>query len=116
MNSRRLNAVLKATKTRKQNSYGKIDEEELRRALEGLSNEANFSEQAKKEVVTSNLFYNWNKNFAESGKKGLFGNTENVAIEDQIYNLKMENLELKQLVAELTLELRHIKKNFNVPE
>ena len=51
------------------------------------------------------------KDFLEAGKRRLAGDIKREATTSEVHYLKNENNELKQLVAELSLELRKNKKN-----
>jgi transposase len=55
--------------------------------------------------------YNWSKDFLEAGKKRLSGDIKRQANSTEVYYLKQENNDLKQLVAELSLDLRRNKRN-----
>ena len=56
---------------------------------------------------TSN--YRWSKDFLEAGKKRLAGDT--AATSDEVKALRREASALKEVVAELTLENRLLKKS-----
>ena len=86
-------------------------EEKIRIVLEGLRGEESIAEICRREGIHPNLYYNWSKDFLEAGKKRLNGDIKREANSSEVYNLKNENLELKQLVAELSLELRMSKKS-----
>ena len=47
----------------------------------------------------------------EAGKKQLSGDTARAATTDEVKNLRREARDLKEVVAEQTLELRILKKN-----
>ena len=47
----------------------------------------------------------------EAGKSRLNGDVKREANSDEVHHLKNENIELKQLVAELSLEKRALKKS-----
>ena len=49
----------------------------------------------------------------EAGKRRLNGDTLREANTTEVNDLKNENGTLKELVAELSLENRHLKKNLN---
>jgi len=57
------------------------------------------------------LYYRWSKDFLEAGKKRLMGDTMREANTDDVKELKGENSELKQVVAELLLQNRVLKKS-----
>ena len=56
------------------------------------------------------MYYKWSKTFLEAGKKRLTGDTVREADSTEVKDLRSENEELKQLVAELSLKNRVLKK------
>ncbi|MEJ2048058.1 MAG: hypothetical protein P8X92_09550, partial [Dehalococcoidia bacterium] len=54
--------------------------------------------------------YAWTKDFMEAGKERLTRDTVRDATRQEIDELKRENNELKQLVAELSLDVYRLKK------
>jgi hypothetical protein len=58
-----------------------------------------------------NLYYRWSKGFLEAGKKRLAGDTARAATSDEVKYLRREACALKEVVAELTLENRLLKKS-----
>ena len=85
-------------------------EEKIRIVLEGLRGEESIAELCRREGISPNLYYNWSKEFLEAGKKRLLGDTKREATSGEVIALRSENEQLKQLVAELTLEIRKLKK------
>jgi transposase len=61
--------------------------------------------------VPGNLYYRWSKDFLEAGKKQLAGDTVREATSDEVKDLRSENRELKEVVAEITLKKRVLKKS-----
>ena len=94
-------------KTRRQYSA----EEKIRIVLEGLKGEVSISELCRREGIVSNLYYRWSKDFLEAGKKRLQGDTSREATSSEVSDLRSENEQLKQLVAELSLNNRLLKKS-----
>lgn len=86
-------------------------EEKIRIVLEGLKGEASISELCRREGIVSNLYYRWSKDFLEAGKKRLQGDTVREASSTEVVGLRQENEQLKQLVAELSLKNRLLKKS-----
>jgi transposase len=86
-------------------------EEKIRIVLEGLKGEASISELCRREGIVSNLYYRWSKDFLEAGKKRLQGDTVREATSGEVIGLRQENEQLKQLVAELSLKYRLVKKS-----
>ena len=58
-----------------------------------------------------NLYYRWSKEFLEAGKKRLAGDTVREASSDEVKDLRRQAGALKEVVAELTLENRLLKKS-----
>jgi transposase len=69
------------------------------------------TELCRREGINSNLYYRWSKEFLEAGKQRLAGNTQREADSGEVKQLKSENEQLKQLVAELSLKNRVLKKS-----
>jgi len=86
-------------------------EEKIRIVLEGLKGEVSISELCRREGIVSNLYYRWSKDFLEAGKKRLQGDTVREATSSEVSDLRSENDQLKQLVAELSLNNRLLKKS-----
>ena len=85
-------------------------EEKIRIGLDGLRGERINSELCRREGIASNLYYRWNKDFLEGGKKQLAGNMVREATSDEVTDLRSENPELKEVVAGITLRNRILKK------
>ena len=86
-------------------------EEKIRIVLEGFKGEVSIVELCRREGIVSNLYYRWSKDFLEAGKKRLAGDTAREATSSEVGDLRSENDQLKQLVAELSLKLRLAKKS-----
>jgi transposase len=86
-------------------------EEKIRIVLEGLRGEDSVAELCRREGIASNLYYRWSKEFLEAGKKRLAGDTVREATSDEVKVLRSENRELKEVVAEMTLKNRVLKKS-----
>ena len=93
--------------TRKRHS----SEEKIRIVLEGLRGEESIAELCRLEGINQNLYYRWSKEFLEAGKKRLAGDTAREATSDEVKGLRKEAVALKEVVAELTLENRLLKKS-----
>jgi len=88
-------------------------EEKIRIILEGLRGEDSIAELCRREGINANLYYRWSKDFLEAGKKRLQGDTVREANSGEVTGLRQENEQLKQLVAELSLKNRVLKKSLN---
>ena len=86
-------------------------EEKIRIVLEGLQGESSVAEICRREGINTNVYYRWSKEFLEAGKKRLSGDTLREATAPEVQSMKAENEALKQLVAELSLENRVLKKS-----
>lgn len=88
-------------------------EEKIRIVLEGLKGEMGISELCRREGIVANLYYRWSKDFFEAGKRRLNGDTVREANSGEVSSLRQENEQLKQLVAELSLKNRVLKKSLS---
>jgi transposase len=69
------------------------------------------SESCRRKGIAANLYYRWSKDFLESDKKQLAGDTVREATSNQVQDLRSENREFKEVVAEITLKNRVLKKS-----
>ena len=90
-------------------------EEKIRIVLEGLRGEDSIAELCRKEGIAQNLYYRWSKEFLEAGKKRLAGDTAREATSDEVKTLRAEARQLKEALAEATLENRLLKKTYGPP-
>ena len=86
-------------------------EEKIRIVLEGLRGEEGIATICRREGISPNLYYRWSKEFLEAGKKRLLGDTQREATNLEVKEIRKENEQLKQLVAELLLKNRVLKKS-----
>jgi transposase-like protein len=77
----------------------------------GLRGEDSIAELFRCEGIVQNLYYRWSKDFLEAGKKRLAGDTTRAATSDEVKDLRREAGALKEVLAELTLENRLLKKS-----
>jgi transposase len=98
-------------KTRKRHSA----EEKIRIVLAGLRGEESIAALCRREGIAESLYYSWSKEFLEAGKKRLAGDTERQANTGEVKDLRREMRDMKELVAELTLENRLLKKRMARP-
>ena len=85
-------------------------EEKVRIVLEGFRREVAVNKLCRREGIKPGAYYAWTKDFIEAGKERLTRDTVRDATRQEIDNLKRENAELKQLVADLSLEVFRLKK------
>ena len=88
-------------------------EEKIRIILEGLKGEDSIAAICRREGIAPSLYYKWSKSFLEAGKQRLKGDTMREANSDEVSELRKENEQLKQLVAELSLKNRVLKKSLS---
>ncbi len=86
-------------------------EEKIRIVLEGLRGEESIAELCRREGMNPNMYYKWSKEFLEAGKARLTGDTKRQATSSEVGELRQENEQLKQVVAELLLKNRVLKKS-----
>ena len=86
-------------------------EDKIRIVLDGLRGEDSIAELCRREGIVQNLYYRWSKDFLEAGKKRLAGDTARAATSDEVKDLRREAFALKEVVADLTLENRLLKKS-----
>ena len=94
------------TKTRRKYA----PEDKIRIVLEGFRREVTVSDLCRREGIKPGVFYAWTKEFMEAGKERLTRDTVRAATRQEIEHLKRENYDLKQLVADLSLEVHRFKK------
>lgn len=86
-------------------------EEKIRIVLEGLRGESSIAELCRREGLAQSMYYKWSKEFLEAGKQRLAGDTARAATTDEVKDLRREARDLKEVVAEQTLEMRLLKKS-----
>ena len=85
-------------------------EEKIRIVLEGFRREETVSDLCRREGINPANYYSWTKEFMEAGKERLARNTVRDATRHEIEQLKRENGDLKEIVADLLLETHRLKK------
>ena len=86
-------------------------EDKIRIVLEGMRGDDSIAELCRKEGIAQSLYYTWSKEFMEAGKRRLAGDTARAATSDEVKVLRREARDLKECVADLTLENRLLKKS-----
>ena len=92
--------------TRKLHSF----EEKIRIVLSGLRGEDSIAELCREEGIAQSLYYSWSKELLEVGKKLPAGDTARQVNAGEVKGLRAEALARKELVADLSLENRLLKK------
>jgi putative transposase len=88
-------------------------EEKICIVLDGLRGEDSIAGFCQREGIVQNLYYRWSKDFLEAGKKRSAGDAARAATSDEVKELRREASALKEVVAELALENRLLKKSTN---
>jgi len=91
-------------------------EQKIMIVMEALRAEASVAEICRKHGITQSLFYKWNKEFMEAGKKRLNGDSTREATSDEAAELRKENHRLKEMVADLMLRYDIVKKSLTILE
>lgn len=104
-------SLVKEIKRRTRRTFS--TEEKIKIILEGLRGEDSIKEVCRKYSIHENQYYKWSKDFIEAGKKRLSGDTAREANTEEVSEIKKENSELKETVAELTLQVRVLKKSLS---
>ena len=102
-------SIVKDIKRKTRRKYSA--EEKISIVLQGLKGEDSIAEICRREGIAPALYYRWSKDFLQAGKKRLTGDTMREANTSEVKELRLENSDLKELVAELLLKNRVLKKN-----
>ena len=85
-------------------------EEKIRIVLEGFRREVTVSDLCRREGIKPHSYYAGTKEFMEAGRERLTRDMVRDATQQEVQALRRENVELKQLVAKLSLEGHRLKK------
>jgi len=85
-------------------------EEKIRIVLEGFRRDTPIRDLCRRESIRPSTYYAWLKDFMEAGKEKLTRDMTRDATKGEVQGLKRENARLKQLVAELSLQVHVLKK------
>jgi transposase len=85
-------------------------EEKIRIVLEGFRRDTPIRDLCRREGIRPSTYYAWLKDFMEGGRERLTRDTVRDATRAEIDDIKRENARLKQLVAELSLQVHVLKK------
>jgi transposase len=86
-------------------------EEKIRIVMEGIRGEEPVSAICRREGIHSNLYYRWLKDFMEAGKARLKGEETRGATGSEVDELQRENGRLKELVADLSVQVMVLKES-----
>ena len=85
-------------------------EEKIRIVLEGFRRDTPIRDLCRREGIRPSTYYAWLKDFMEAGKETLTRDITRNTTKAEIQEIKRENARLKQLVAELSLQVHVLKK------
>ena len=85
-------------------------EEKIRIVLEGFRRDTPIRDLCHREGIKPSTYYAWLKDFMEAGKDRLTRDNVRDATRAEVQEIKRENARLKQLVAELSLQVHVLKK------
>ena len=88
-----------------------LAEEKIRTVLTGLRGETSIAELCRIEGISQSMYDSWSREFLDASKQHLAGDTMRAAISDEVKDLRREGCDLKEVVAEQTLQLRLLKKS-----
>lgn len=108
---RKSEATIKDIKRRTRRQFN--SEEKIAIVIEGLRGEESIAEICRREGIATSLFYSWSKAFLEAGKRRLSGDTKREADSSEVEHMRDQLSKYKELVAELTLSNRVLKKISN---
>jgi transposase len=90
-------------------------EEKIRIVLEGFRRDTPIRDLCRREGIHPATYYAWLKDFMEAGKERLTRDTIRDASRSEVHELQRDNVRLKQLVAELSLQV-HVLKKTAIPD
>ncbi len=67
--------------------------------MEGVRGEHSIVKLCRKYGISDSTYYKWNKDFIEAGKARLDGDTIHEATNDEVKELRQENIRLKETLA-----------------
>jgi len=85
-------------------------EEKITIVLEGFRRDTPIRDLCRREGIHPATYYAWLKDFMEAGKDRLTRDSLRDATRSEVQDIKRENARLKQLVAELSLQVHVLKK------
>jgi transposase len=85
-------------------------EEKIRIVLEGFRRDTPIRDLCRREGIKPSTYYAWLKDFMEAGKERLTRDVTRDTTRIEIQEMKRENVRLKTMVAELSLQVHVLKK------
>ena len=86
-------------------------EEKIRIVRAGLRGEESIFALCRREGIAESLYYFWSEEFLEAGKNRLAGDMARQTTSPDVKELRSDSAAPKEVVAELTLENRLLKKS-----
>ena len=84
--------------------------------MEGIRGEQSIAELCRKYGISDSTYYKWNKEFIEAGKARLYGDIVREATSDEVKELRLENIRLKEALADLVVRYDVVKKSLKLIE
>ena len=84
--------------------------------MEGIRSEHSIAELCRKYGISDSTYYKWNKDFIEAGKARLDGDTICETTNDEVKELRQENIRLKEALADLVVRYDVVKKSLKLIE
>ena len=78
--------------------------------MEGIRGEQSIAELCRKYGISDSTYYKWHKEFIEAGKARLDGDIVREATSDEVKELRLENIRLKEALADLVVRYDVVKK------
>ena len=78
--------------------------------MEGIRGEQSIAEICRKYGISDGTYYKWNKEFIEAGKARLDGDIVREATNDEVKELRQENIRLEEALADLVVRYDVVKK------
>ena len=101
-------AIIKDVKRRTKRLFN--PEEKIAIVLEGLSGDESIAAICRREGIAQSVYYSWSKTFMDAGKARLNGDTKREADSGEVAEMRKQNGELKEALAEEILRNRFLKK------
>ncbi len=88
-----------------------LAEDKIRIVMEGIRGDDPVTTLCRREGIHANIYYKWLKDFMEAGKSRLKGEDLRGATRAEVDALKDENSNLRQVVADLSVQNLTLKKS-----
>lgn len=110
-NEEKLSATALVKEIRRRTRRTFSAEEKIQIVIEGMRGEDSIAALCRKYGIHVNLYYKWNKEFLEAGKRRLSGDEVREASSDEVSDLKKQTDILKRELADLYIENKSLKKS-----